>query len=90
MTHPMKEGLVGLEVAADYLECSHQYLGKILNNDEEEHELKKYFRHYAGRWRTTYALLDEYFRLGGTTYVVHNKNLASEKDTTSAHEESIE
>ncbi len=82
MTHPMKEGLVGLEVAADYLECSHQYLGKILNNDEEEHELKKYFRHYAGRWRTTYALLDEYFTEGTISSV---RNLASQKETPDAH-----
>ena len=59
--HKVKEGLIGLEEAADYLGCSHQYLGKILNDNTEEHELKHYFRNYAGRWRTTYALLDEYW-----------------------------
>lgn len=58
--NPQKPDLIGLEKAADYLNCSHQWLGKLLNSDEE-HGLRGYFRFYAGRWRTTYSLLDEYF-----------------------------
>ena len=84
--HPVKEGLIGLEEAADYLDCSHQYLGKILNS-EEDHPIENYFRHYAGRWRTSYALLDEYFT---NARVVSTKQLASEKEIQNAHEESIE
>lgn len=58
-----KNGLIGLQEAADYLDTSHQWLGQMLNG-EEDHPLRGYFRHYAGRWRTTYALLDEYFTSG--------------------------
>jgi hypothetical protein len=74
--HPLKVGLIGLDAAADYLECSHQYLGKILNDFDIEHPIKDYFRHYAGRWRTTYALLDEYFT---NAKVVNMREFASEK-----------
>jgi len=59
--YKVKEGLIGLEEAADYLSCSHQYLGKILNDENYRHPLVDYFRNYAGRWRTTYTLLDEYW-----------------------------
>jgi hypothetical protein len=85
--HPLKEGLIGLEAAADYLECSHQYLGKILNNEDEHHPLADYFRHYAGRWRTTYALLDEYFTTGSISSV---RSLPSEKEISNAHKEPAE
>lgn len=60
MSNITKQGLIGLREAADYLQCSHQTLGKILGADDP-HQLKEYFRFYAGRWRTTYALLDEFF-----------------------------
>lgn len=66
-TFPEKKGLIRLEAAADYLGISHQYLGKILNDENNNHPLKDYFRHYAGYWRTTYDLLDEYFTNGKIT-----------------------
>ena len=71
-----KPGLIGLQDAADYLGCSHQYLGQILNKDEDDHPLKDYFRHYAGRWRTTYALLDEYFT---NSKIMGTKRLSSDE-----------
>ena len=72
--NPIKDGLIGIEAAADYLGCSQQYLSKMLNNEKEEHLLRDHFRHYAGRWRTTYALLDEYFQTKPTLYTRNNSN----------------
>lgn len=72
--NPIKEGLIGLEAAADYLGCSQQYLSKMLNSEAEDHPLRDYFRHYAGRWRTTYALLDEFFQTKPTLYTRNNDN----------------
>ena len=76
-TYPEKAGLIRLEAAADYLGCSHQYLGKMLNDEHYTHPLRDYFRHYAGYWRTTYALLDEYFTNGK----VVTKNIFLEEKT---------
>lgn len=61
--NPEKEGLIGIQEAADYLKCSHQVLGRHLK--DPKHPLRKHFRFYAGRWWTTYALLDEFFTLKG-------------------------
>lgn len=63
----IKEGLIGLEEAADYLGCSHQTLGRILK-EEPDDPLYQHFRFYAGRFRTTYALLDEFFTNGDVKY----------------------
>lgn len=64
---PIKEGLIGIQEAADYLNCSHQALSKILK-EERENPLCEHFRFYAGYFRTTYALLDEFFTNGQVTY----------------------
>jgi hypothetical protein len=87
--YPLKKGLIGLEVAADYLNCSHQYLSKILKDADNPDKklLREYFRFYAGRWRTTYALLDEYFT---SPTLVKGKKIASQKEVPDAHEESVE
>ena len=73
-----KDGLIGLSEAADYLDTSKQYLSKMLGEpgDIDPHPLTDYFRHYSGRWRTTYALLDEFFTNGK---VIGNKQFPSEK-----------
>ena len=72
-----KKGLIGLREAADYLDTSQQYLSKLLNEESMgTHPIADYFRHYAGRWRTTYALLDEYFTNGK---IVGTKHFTSEK-----------
>ena len=54
-----KPGLIGLQEAADYLNCSHQTLSKILKAGKNP--LCSYFRFYAGSYRTTKPLLDAFF-----------------------------
>lgn len=71
-----KEGLINVEVAADYLGCSHQWIYKMLRA-ERDHPLFKCFRHYGGAWRTTYALLDEFFQNNGE--VPHENKITSEE-----------
>ena len=74
--HKVKEGLIGLVEAADYLGTSEHYLSKILKAEEDRHPLTDYFRNYAGRWRTTYALLDEYWTNAKLTgrVAIHSQN----------------
>lgn len=77
-TYTRKEGLIGLTKAAAYLDTSPHYLGKMLQEDNtDSHPLADYFRHYSGRWRTTYALLDEYFTNGKITGL---RQIPSEKE----------
>ena len=69
-----KEGLINLVDAADYLGCSHQWLYKMLKGEPEKHPLRRHFRHYAGAWRTTYAMLDEYFSIQGDDTHAYKKS----------------
>lgn len=56
-------GLIGVQEAAVYLDCSAQELGARLNSNTDA--LNMYFRYYGGRFRTTYHLLDLFFTLNG-------------------------
>lgn len=56
---PKMEDMIDLKEAAAYLDCSWQWLRRTLS--EGDHELCPYFRFYAGKFRTTKLLLQEYF-----------------------------
>lgn len=68
-----------MKEAAVYLGCSHQWLGKMLGDGGmSTHVLVDYFRFYAGHWRTTHDLLDEYFT---NAKIVGTRHFPSEKES---------